>query len=235
MPFETAALSDIGKVRSENEDRYLHDPQRALFAVADGIGGLPGGAEAAQAAIDALVPAADQSAPDEIDALYQAAQAAVLELGRHLSPDFGIGTTLCLGRFHENHLHLGNIGDSRCYRLRDRELACLTEDHSVENDVMRRRARGENVPLLESQRHALTQCIGQPMELDIAATRLTTRPGDLYLFATDGITRALSDQELAQELLAERPVEETLRTLLALASERGGRDNATGILVRVLA
>lgn len=235
MQFESAALTDIGKVRQENEDRYLHDPQRGLFAVADGIGGLPGGAEAAQSAVNSVVTAADHSTrPDEILDLFHAANQAVIALGQQISPDYGIGTTLCLGRIVENTLHLGNLGDSRCYRLRSGQLECLTEDDSVENDVKRRQALGESIQLQESQRHALTQCIGQPMPLDLTPAQHPIQPGDLFLFATDGITRAISEAELITHLSTARPVANTMRALITLASTRGGRDNATGVILRTV-
>lgn len=234
--LETAALTDIGKFRSDNEDRFLLDESLRLYAVADGIGGLPGGEQASQRAVDTIRHHFQKhAAPTILDAVLAANQ-AVIELGEKLSPGLGIGTTLTLGHFAaDGHIELVNVGDSRCYRLRQGELVCLTEDDSVENEVRRRRAKGELVFLRESQRHALTQCIGQPMPLKPTPRRHEVQPEDVYLFATDGITGMIPDNELAQYLDSGHSVATILETLVSESLARGGSDNLTGVLVRVLA
>ncbi|MFH1497150.1 MAG: protein phosphatase 2C domain-containing protein, partial [Verrucomicrobiota bacterium] len=197
IQLETSAITDIGKVRSNNEDRYLLDDTLRLYGVADGIGGLPGGEQASQRAVDTVSQHFQKHAAPTLAEAVNIANQVVGELGERLSPGLGIGTTLTVGRFADGALELVNVGDSRCYRLRQGELTCLTEDDSVENDVRRRRAAGELVFLRESQRHALTQCIGQPMPLTPPVVRLPLEPEDLYLFATDGITGLIPDHELA--------------------------------------
>ncbi len=238
MNLESTAATDIGKIRRSNEDRYIHDRALGLFGVADGIGGLPGGAEAAQRAVETVLEMARESdSEDPLSAhhLALAANEAVGALGERISPDTGIGTTLTLGWFRDGKVELVNVGDSRCYRLRKRDLTCLTVDDSVENEVRRRRERGEQVFLHESQRNALTQCIGQPMPLGTALTELPVEAGDLYFFTTDGITRTIDDRDLERFLAADEPVERILRKIIAEALARGGPDNATAVLVRILA
>lgn len=235
MQLETSALTDVGKVRSNNEDRYLLDDTLRLYGVADGIGGLPGGEQAAQRAVDTVRTHLQKSGSPSLSQAVTLANEAVGELGERLSPGLGIGTTLSIGRFADGAVEVVNVGDSRCYRLRQGELTCLTEDDSVENDVKRRRAKGELVFLRESQRHALTQCIGQPMPLTPPVNRHTIEPEDLYLFATDGITGMIPDHELAQYLDSGHSVETILESIVSESLARGGNDNLTGVLVRVLA
>jgi protein phosphatase len=237
MPLlRAAALTDIGRVRRQNEDRFLHDDAMNLFGVADGVGGLPGGAEAAQHAID-IVDAAIRSTaagqqPD-LTAIVLKANVSVAELGQRLSPAMGIGTTLTFGQIADGQLRIAHIGDSRCYGWRRGEFRRLTEDHSVENEARMRRARGEVVYYHEANRNALTRCIGQPTppEVDVIPRELAA--GDRYLFCTDGVTRMIPDSELATMIAQPGEPAAVLKEIIALAVRRGGPDNATGVMVFV--
>ena len=134
--LRAASFSDIGKVRKENEDRVLFNEAALLFGVADGVGGLPGGAEAAQAAVDyvnAAVQAVPRDAELDLKAIVTAANDAVGSLGLRLSPGLGSGSTLTIACIRASRLRLAHVGDSRAFSLRDGELVHLTEDHSVEN------------------------------------------------------------------------------------------------------
>jgi protein phosphatase len=134
MHLRNAALTDIGRIRRTNEDRVLRDEALALYGVADGIGGLPGGAEAAQCAIDA-VHYAIKNARGEPDLAQVTIEAntAVAQLGQRFSPHFGIGTTLTWGLFRRGQLHLAHVG----------ELIWINEQHR--NALTR--CVGQNTPL----------------------------------------------------------------------------------------
>ncbi|MBW7896046.1 MAG: serine/threonine-protein phosphatase [Opitutaceae bacterium] len=234
ISIRAAALTDIGRVRRNNEDRLLIDAQLGLFGVADGVGGLPGGAEAATLVLESVtggIRAAGET-PD-LTAIVRAANDAVYQLGRTLSPDTGIGSTLTLGHIRGTDLQIAHVGDSRCYALRDDRLELLTSDHSVENEVRARRARGESVFFHEGNRNALTRCMGQPFTLDVDIIDRPLRPRDRYLFCTDGITRLVDEPELADMLGKNEEPEPLLREIIALAIRRGGPDNATGVLLYV--
>lgn len=230
--IRAAALTDIGRVRRNNEDRYLLDLQHGLFGVADGVGGLPGGEEAATLALESVgkdIRATGEAS--DLTAVVRAANEAVHRLGRTVSPDTGIGSTLTFGHIRGPHLHIAHVGDSRCYALRDDRLECLTCDHSVENEARARRARGEPVFFHEGNRNALTRCMGQPNALDVDLIDRPLRPRDRYLFCTDGITRLVDETELAELLGQNAEPEPLLREIIALAIRRGGPDNATGVLL----
>lgn len=234
MHLRNAALTDIGKIRRTNEDRVLRDEALDLYGVADGIGGLPGGAEAAQCAIDA-VHYAIKNVRGEADLaqITIEANSAVAQLGQRFSPHFGIGTTLTWGLFRRGQLHLAHVGDSRCYLLRDGELECLTSDHSVENEARARRARGELIWINEQHRNALTRCVGQNTPLDVDVSVRELQVGDRYLFCSDGITRMLREAELADYLLDKAEPGKILREMVDTANLRGGLDNLTCVLVVV--
>ncbi|MBL9201340.1 MAG: serine/threonine-protein phosphatase [Opitutaceae bacterium] len=236
LSLRAAALSDIGRVRRENEDRCILDDSARVFGVADGVGGLPGGGEAAQLAAEALVEALKANPagaePDLTEAVHRVND-SVIRLGRKMSPTMGIGTTLTFGCVWRDALKIAHVGDSRAYGLRHGQMARLTEDHSVENEARLRRARGEVVYYHEANRNALTRCVGQPTppEVDIVARVLAA--GDRYLFCTDGITRMVSDDELGAMLgLPDNP-RDAITEIVNLAVRRGGPDNASGVVVFV--
>jgi serine/threonine protein phosphatase PrpC len=234
--LRAACFSDIGKVRKENEDRMLFDEDTLLFGVADGVGGLPGGAEAAQAVVDVVTAAVREMPPEsdpDLAGIIAYANDAVVSLGLRISPGLGIGSTVTLGCVRGSRLKLAHVGDSRAFAFRDGELTCLTEDHSVENEAKRRRARGEVVYYSETQRGALTRCIGQllPPEVDLADLPIVA--GDRYLFCTDGVTRLLSEFDLRRLVgTGDDPVA-VARAIVDLAVQRGGPDNATAVFVIV--
>ena len=233
MQLRSAALTDIGKVRHHNEDRLLCDDRLCLYGVADGIGGLPGGADAAQLAVELVqVGIRDLSDPYHLTRIVREINDAVATLGRRVSPHYGIGTTLTFGVFHDGHLDLAHVGDSRCYCLRDGRLACLTTDHSVENEARAKAALGQPYWYNPSQRNALTRCIGQLADLEVDTLYRRLQDGDRYLFCSDGITKMIDESELAAALAAAAP-DEILRGLVALANDRGGYDNSSAVLVFV--
>jgi len=228
--------TDVGNVRTENEDRYLFDEEAQLFGVADGVGGLPGGGEAAQEAVNVITAAIREKGPYaelELAAIVVSANDAVAALGRRISPGVGIGTTLVMGCVRRSRLKLAHVGDSRAYFWRKGDFMCLTEDHSVENEARRRRARGEVVYYSESQKGALTRCIGQTVAPEVDVSDIPLITGDRFIFCTDGVTRMVADDELREIIGATDDPAAISRGLVTLAVTRGGPDNATVVAVVV--
>ena len=237
MPsLRAAALTDIGRVRRENEDRFLLDEAAMIFGVADGVGGLPGGAEAAQLAIEEIggtLHAAPLDREPDLNDAVQHANRMVSALGQDISPTMGIGTTLTIGCVRGNKLTIAHVGDSRCYGIEKGEFARLTEDHSVENEARLRRVRGEVVYYHEANRNALTRCIGQPTPPEVDLITREIAPGDRFLFCTDGVTRMLPDAEIGLLMSKCDNPAALLKEVVGLAVRRGGPDNATGVAVYI--
>jgi serine/threonine protein phosphatase PrpC len=234
--LRAACFSDIGKVRKENEDRMIFDEKAQLFGVADGVGGLPGGGEAAQETVEVVTAGVLATGPDaelDLKAIVTSANDCVVALGMKLSPGLGIGSTLTMACVRGSRLKLAHVGDSRAFSWRAGEFLCLTEDHSVENEARRRRARGEVVYYSESQRGALTRCIGQSLPPEVDLADLPVLPGDRYIFCTDGVTRLISERELRDVVGHAGSPTEIARGLVELAVQRGGPDNATVVAVIV--
>ena len=231
--LRAACYSDIGKVRKENEDRVIFDEDLKLFGVADGVGGLPGGGEAAQETADRVtqgIRAAPEEGEIDLRTIVTQANDAVVALGMRLSPGLGIGSTLTVGCVRGGRLKLAHVGDSRAFAMRQGDLFCLTEDHSVENEAKRRRARGEVVYYSESQRGALTRCIGQAIAPEVDLADLPLRTGDRFIFCTDGVTRMLAERDLREIAGKSDQPAEIVRGLVDMAVQRGGPDNATAVV-----
>ncbi len=233
MKLRSAALSDTGKLRGENQDRCIRDEALGLFGVADGVSGLPAGAEAAQAAADALVRAFRRlppgAEPDLVEVVKQVSR-AVTERGLDVSPLMGIATTLVFGRMLPGRLRIAHVGDSRCYALQEGRFGCLTEDHSVENEARRQR---QPLPYAGVNRGALVRCVGQ-LPLPIAdVIERPVRAGDRFLFCTDGVTRVVAEPELRALVAGAAEPAPALQQLNALVLARGAPDNASAVLVLV--
>lgn len=233
MNLRTFALTDIGHVRPENEDSYLCDDARRVYAVADGIGGLPGGAQASHTAIVTLAEwfARQTRPPFDYAGALSVINDKVFQLGRVLSPRQGIGTTFTFAHFNLDHVVVVHVGDTTLFRLRDGELEALTMDHNVENELRARLARGELPIFLAENRSALTRCVGQPPPLEGDIHAHPIHPGDRYLLCSDGITRYVLPPEMQRVLGALDTPEAVCRMLVNLANERGGVDNSTALAV----
>ncbi len=234
MKLRSAALSDIGKVRLQNQDTPLHQPALGFFGVADGVGGLPGGAEAAECAVRTLTQAARAAGVGlDLREAMEAANTAVARLGTLVSPETGIGTTVTCGHFRDGRAHLAHVGDSRAYLMRGDKLTQMTEDHTVENAARHGHTSVDYLLQHPQSRNTLTRCVGQPTPLETDTSDHILAAGDRWLFATDGITRLVPDDALAALLGSNKEPRVILQALVYLALENGGNDNATGVLVFV--
>lgn len=232
--FRATAITDLGLARRQNEDRFLCDETQALFGVADGVGGLPAGAHAAQTAVQAVqsqFPAAGLAGARDWQPLIVAANAAVVAKGKEVGGPYGIASTLTVGTLAGENLLLAHIGDSRCLWMRDGIATCLTTDHSAENEA---KLDPTKPPPPEKWRLALARCLGQPDALNPDFSTHPVRPGDQVVFATDGITRVVSESELVAVLAGEKPPADRLADLIDLTYSRGAPDNATAVLLEIL-
>lgn len=251
-------LSDRGQVRRHNEDACAAAPLHHVFAVCDGMGGAAGGEIASHLAAETFAAQLSQSrAKDgtsssrirsEIAAAVQAANRAVYQQSRKTPHLSGMGTTL-VGLVHAEPrdrsaddtsapaLWLVHVGDSRCYRWRGKRLEQLTFDHSLVEEQVRAGQITAAQALESPMRNVITRAVGTEPTVEPEIQSHSPEAGDLYLLASDGLTRELSDGEIAL-ILCRVPAELThpalhsaCRQLMEAANERGGNDNITVLLV----
>jgi serine/threonine protein phosphatase PrpC len=234
MNLRTSALSDIGRVRPENEDSFLCNDTQQIYAVADGIGGLPSGAQASEMAVEVLGQIFSKYQPGlpvDYQSVVEQINDKVFLLGRVLSPQFGIGSTLTFAHLTGTKLNIGHVGDSTALRVRAKQIEQLTTDHTIENELREREARGESLSLLMENRNALTRCIGQPPPILAHCCKHTVLPRDRYLLCSDGISRYIAMQEIEEIMLQSSEPGEAAQTLINRANERGGLDNSTAVVL----
>lgn len=230
--LEISSASDIGR-RAQNEDALLADADLGVFAVADGIGGEPGGAIASSLALDAIEEFFRRApdGPRDAEIVSEQLQVAVRLAHRRVvdaasGPYARMGTTLASAVVCGDYLVRAHVGDSRVYRHRDGKLELLTIDHSVRQRLAV--VPEMYAPFMDALTRALTpRCDARP---DVAIT--TLEPGDTILLCTDGVYRALGDEHLGR--LLGRRWREPAHVLVRAALAAGGRDNATAVLVRCL-
>ena len=216
-----AGLSHRGLVRAVNEDAILVDPTGALWAVADGMGGHGHGDLAADLVIDAL--ARMPHGPGGRGLLQQAFAAAQDEVRRRAEQESlgEIGATAVALLIEEGQATLGWAGDSRAYRLRDGALERLTRDHSLVQELLDRGAISEAEADRHPQRNVVTRALGagEPAPPDFADIALES--GDVFLLCSDGLTRCVSDPEIATVLAGAEDPARACRTLVETALAAG--------------
>jgi serine/threonine protein phosphatase PrpC len=237
IKVEVAALSDVGCVRTNNEDSFGYDPDRQVYVVCDGMGGMASGEVASQMAVSAflgVVATSDHTTPVEV-ILHQAIIAAndsVFKTG--LQPEHkGMGTTLVAACIEDAKLVIGNVGDSRAYMIQNSQCMQLTVDHSYLNELIRTGAIAvENAGTvdLKGMESVITRAIGVSATIDPDFFALELTPGDIVLLASDGLTRYLSPTDIAK-LVSNTDLNLSCQHLIAIAKERGGADNITAILL----
>jgi protein phosphatase len=235
--LHATAQTDTGRRRKKNEDSLLVLDTENLFVIADGMGGYKGGALASQLAVTTIGDAfrarafegpAHEGVPRDATNLARAIQmanAAILEHAKK-QPDLeGMGTTICAAKFSPNkrRLFIGHVGDSRCYRLRDGVFKQVTADHTMAD-------HGVTGP--ESTQLSRAVGIWPTVPIDIVAA--VPQSGDTYLLCSDGLTKMLTDESIGSLLAAEEDPKAAVERLVFFANERGGKDNITIILVRVV-
>jgi protein phosphatase len=211
--MEVAYRTEVGHVRSRNEDALLARPERGVLAVADGLGGHAAGDVASMVAITSLdeAPLTAQSSEQDlrsaVAAAHQAVLAAAEEPGRA-----GMGTTLVLAVVGEGSARIVHVGDSRAYLLHpDGPVEALTRDHGMHG--------------------YLTQALGLDRDVEPDVTEVETPDGSRLLLCTDGLTNMVDDDALA-DLLGRGDAQQACDALVETALANGGIDNVTVVVVR---
>lgn len=238
MKLRFTGLSDVGLVRSANQDAYYIDPEGRFFIVTDGMGGHAGGEEASRIAtivIKAfLTKHWDSDKPTQallVGALLQANQAIVQDQQKYPQRS-DMGTTAVVVVFRQQQAYCAHVGDSRLYQLSSSKLQQITQDHTW---VARALKFGE-LTLQESRthpyRHILLRCLGREDLAQIDVQALDVQPGDRLLLCSDGLTEELSDQKITVYLYS-TDIDKAVSSLVEAAKAKGGRDNITAIVVAI--
>ncbi len=240
MHFSCAARTDVGVVRSGNEDSYLMLSDRGIFVVADGMGGHAAGEVASEMAtriiareIGALRGVEDDEASRRVQRAIVAANESIYERTLAEHDKRGMGTTATVLVLMRGRYLIGQVGDSRAYILRDGEFLQVTKDHSYVQEQVDAGLLTPDQARVHPYSNVITRCVGAGSEVlpDIYFGAL--RAGDIILLASDGLTGMLEDEQLVRILQSDGGPEAWVDRMVAEANYRGGLDNITAIVVRI--
>ena len=243
--------SDVGRERAHNEDAILVDGERKLVVLADGMGGYQAGEVASQLAVDVV---RDDSSnmdiseaelgridPDtgisvamrQLRGAIEKANNRICSVARGREELNGMGTTIVAARFYDGRVGIAHVGDSRCYRLRERVLEQLTRDHSYVQDQLEKGLISEDDAKHSPQKNLITRALGIDAIAEADVKEYRTRPGDLYLLCSDGLSDLVDDETIQSALATEKVPGDHIKFLIDKANANGGRDNISVIIVRV--
>jgi protein phosphatase len=235
--LRSGSASDVGRVRTVNEDRSLET--LTLFAVADGMGGHAGGEVAAAIAVEALEGGFTRtSTVDGLVTAVQEANRAVWVRGSQDQALRGMGTTVVatalVATADGDRLVLANVGDSRAYRFHAGALVQLSVDHSVAEELVAQGALSEAEAAVHPKRHILTRALGISSQVEVDIWEVVPEEGDRYLLCSDGLTNEVLPDAIAGVLASVRDPQAAAETLVGQANANGGNDNITAVVLDVL-
>ena len=237
--------TDVGRVRSHNEDSHLVDAALGLYLVADGMGGHAGGAHASQLCVDVVdkvmrrgLEALNTVAPEHRTAaisemLSIAASEASARINDQASADHrlqGMGTTLTGLFIYGERAYVVHVGDSRAFLLRGGTCRQLTSDHSWLNEQVQAGRMTEEEAAHSDLKHIITRSVGFERQVDPDVIPLNVSLGDAFLLCSDGLSNYIEPDEFAM-LARDHWYADLPRICVELANKRGGDDNITALTI----
>lgn len=237
LEFESIGISDIGLKRENNEDAWAVIPQHQLCVLADGMGGHQAGEVAARVAVDTICASLrdffPEPAPKTVETATRALHKSISQANHNVfflslsnSSLTGMGTTLCCTLLLEDNLIFSHVGDSRIYRFKHR-LELLTQDHTLRNE------RGYD-PDRPISKNILTRVVGTSAEIRPDTGLIKVMPEEIFFLCSDGLTDAVSHEEMENILLKSPSIRESAHKLVEKAKEKGGNDNITVVMIKIL-
>lgn len=245
MKLEIVGKTDTGKVRERNEDSLALAPELGLLVVADGMGGHNSGEVASGLAVEtvltfakdflgsgrnALPEGADpalSARARQLQHFIQKANTVIFEKSRAFKKDHGMGTTIVAALADDRSLTVAHVGDSRLYLLRNGRLERLTEDHSLVQDQVRHGLITPDQAEKSNLQNILTRALGTEANVKVDTADHPVLPGDVFMLCSDGLTKMVTEDQMAKVLGEDRPASEAVDTLISMANAAGGVDNVT--------
>jgi serine/threonine protein phosphatase PrpC len=243
MQVRAEGLTHVGRQRQHNEDAFLVEKDAGLFLVADGMGGHAAGEIASRIAVDSITEFIlhtkedDGTWPHAYDEHFSRTtnrlMAAVRMANTRVLEAMGTTVVACLA--DDQTVSVAHVGDSRAYLIRDGALSRITNDHSwVFEQVqagMLSEAEAEKHPL----RNVITRALGGALQVTPDASEIATKPGDVFLLCSDGLTGMVPESEILRVVTSSNgDMLKACQQLIDAANERGGLDNVTAVLVRTV-
>ena len=239
-----AGYSRAGLQRALNED-HLATPEGLdsellahlghLYVVADGMGGHAAGQQASALAVRTVMEVYyGHPSPDPAQALTEAIRQANAAIHRQAQyPETaGMGSTIVAALVLGRDLYIAHVGDSRAYLIHGQEIKQITRDHSWVAEQVEAGILSEEEARRHPHRHVVTRSLGSEAEVEIDLSRETLSPGDAVLLCSDGLTDQVRDEEIRQIVAGNDP-KKVANQLIELASQRGGADDVTALVIGI--
>ena len=253
LMLESAGKTDLGCVRTNNEDSLGWDDGVGIYVVCDGMGGAQAGEVSSKMCVDLLLDYFRQSKqnggytdatdiPDDISpagrhlwSAIQQANSAIFDAGQKNDFQQGMGTTIVAAFFHDDGLlTLAHAGDSRVYRLRNGAIEQITQDHSLVAEQVRRGMMSAEQAERSELQNIIIRALGSEQALEPDVQDLLALQEDVYLLATDGLTKLVKPDALKTIIEDSRSLDSACEQLIQAAKDHGGDDNITCLLLRVV-
>jgi serine/threonine protein phosphatase PrpC len=248
LAVEVAGKTDVGCVRANNEDNFGYDSRYGIFVVCDGMGGQAAGEVASKMGVDILLdyfrhqPLAAESSlvngqsegARSLAKAIELANRTIFKAGQEQNGRNGMGSTIVAALVRGNSLAIAHVGDSRIYLVRHGAIQQLTQDHSLVMEQVRRGYITLEQAQKSEMQNIILRALGSEEAVEADIEDLVAMPGDLLLMASDGLTRHVADEEILQIVQATGTLEEACNNLVEKARDRGGDDNITCLLVRIV-
>jgi serine/threonine protein phosphatase PrpC len=241
LMIEAYGASNVGCVRTNNEDYFLVAPPIGLYVVADGMGGAQAGEHASKLAVETIYELLEKLGPSPRTCeAVSAALVSAFEEANHRVMDAassdpsleGMGTTLIAAMECDGGLIVASVGDSRSYQSSAETLKLITEDQTWVNEVGRRLGIEEESLKTHPMRHVLTMAIGVSEQLRVHTYELHPEPGTQILLCSDGLHGVAPEEEMAAILQSKESLEAKCEQLIASARAHGGPDNVTAVILQ---
>jgi protein phosphatase len=244
LQVEYAGYSDTGRLRSINEDDFLLLPDKGIFCLADGLGGLERGEVASVAALKSIktLLASEISLQGfllgkrncSLQHMISHANSKVYQKRKELQ--LNTATTMLIVQFLDYGFEVAHVGDSRAYMWDGISLTRCTRDHSLVEELFRTNRFSEEQLLEHPQRHVITRAVGAGKEVKANIQSFDIKSGNLLLLCSDGLTTMLTHSEIESILQTYHgDIVRAGRVLIRAANNAGGRDNITVILLHITA
>jgi serine/threonine protein phosphatase PrpC len=240
--FHAFGASHVGMKRKQNQDSFLVDTDLGLFIVADGMGGHLGGEVASKLAVETIADSIRQKMESRSEALAAAIDSANTAIWKKAADNpalRGMGTTTTALFFFENTLHIGHVGDSRCYLiLTPGQIWQLTRDHSLVQEKLRAGLITRDQVKTDRMKNVITRSVGFEERVSADIYQMSYHKGDVFVVCCDGVSNMLSDAEicsLVTHAFSEgRDEVSPAQALIDAANERGADDNVTAVVIKAL-
>lgn len=252
LAVEVAGKTDVGCVRTNNEDNFGYDSRYGIFVVCDGMGGQAAGEVASKMAVDVLLkyfrnagqnngvprngtpPQGPSANATSLAGAIQLANRSIYEAGNGQAGRAGMGSTIVAALLRGQSLAIGHVGDSRIYLVRQGTIQQLTQDHSLVMEQVRLGYITQEQAERSELQNVILRALGAQNEVEADVEDLVALPGDMLLMASDGLTRHLRDEEMLAMISEYGDLQEACSKLIQAAKDRGGEDNITCLLLRIV-